>query len=259
MRGGRRAPALVQPAEPLGASRQQRGRDRSEGRAARAGGDSVAEREIRVSHNKLLVLGGTGGTGRTLIAQALDAGHDVTALVRDRARVPLNHARLRLVEGDLVDARSPLADAMRGQHAVISALGRGTSFRADGLIERSVPQILAAMQTNGVRRLIFTSAIGVGDSIRDAPLFSKLMIRLLLGDIYADKAAGEAFIRRSDLDWTLVQPAQLTNGPLTRRYRAGERLALRGIPRISRADVAHFLLGQLDDPTHIRKVVLLAY
>ena len=84
-------------------------------------------------------------------------------------------------------------------------------------------------------------------------------MRFLLKDIYADKIAGEALIRRSDLDWTLVQPPQLTNGPLTRKYRVGEHLELRGIPRISRADVAHFILSQLDDTTYVRKAALIAH
>jgi putative NADH-flavin reductase len=163
-----------------------------------------------------------------------------------------------VLAGSVTDAGSALAHAVRGQDAVISALGRGLSLKSDRLIQRSVPAILSAMQTNGVRRLIFTSAIGVGATIRDAPLFSRIMIRLLLSDIYADKAAGEELIRRSDLDWTIVQPAQLTNGPLTRTYRAGERLDLRGIPKIARADAAHFILRQLDDTAYVGKVALIA-
>jgi putative NADH-flavin reductase len=85
------------------------------------------------------------------------------------------------------------------------------------------------------------------------------MIRFLLSDIYADKAAGEELIRRSGLDWTIVQAAQLTNGPLTGRYRVGERVDLRGIPKISRADVAHCILSQLDHAAYIGKVVLVGY
>ena len=87
----------------------------------------------------------------------------------------------------------------------------------------------------------------------------RLMIRLPLRGIYADKVAGEAHIRDSDLDWTLVQPVQLTNGRLTRRYRAGERLPLWGMVTISRADTAHFMVDQLTDPRYIKKVALLAY
>jgi len=115
------------------------------------------------------------------------------------------------------------------------------------------------MRTHRVPRLIFTSAIGVGAAFQDAPLFSKLLIRLLLRDIYADKAVGEDLIRRSEVEWTIVQPAQLTDGPLTRKYQVAEDLKLRGMPKISRADAVHFLLSQLDDTTYVRKVVRIGY
>ena len=211
-----------------------------------------------MNSKKILILGATGATGQQVLSQALEAGYEVTAFVRNPGGMSVQHAGLRLIAGDVTDEKPGLAEAVRGQDAVISALGRGMSFKSTNLIQRSVPPILAAMQSERVRRLIFTSAIGVGSATGDLPLFSRMMIRFPLRDIYADKAAGEALIRRSGLEWTLVQPAQLTSGPLTRKYRAGERLELRGIPRISRADTAHFILRQLDDTTYIRKVVLIA-
>lgn len=208
---------------------------------------------------KLLVLGATGGTGQHIVRQALDASHEVTALVRNPANKLPAHQRLRVMIGGVVDDPLGLDRAMQGQDAVISALGRGRSLTSTNLMQRCVPPILAAMKTHGIRRLIFTSAIGVGETIRDAPLLSRIVIRVFLSSIYADKVAGEAEIQRSDLDWTLVQPAQLTDGPLTRSYRAGERLALRGLPKISRADTAHFIVSQVGDPTYHRKVVLVTY
>lgn len=206
---------------------------------------------------KLLILGATGGTGQHLLDQALAAGHDVTVLARDRRKLKTENARFRVVEGSVTDG-TVLNDAARGQDAVLSAIGRGHSFRPEALIERSVPNILAAMQANGVRRLVFTSAFGVGDAIRDLPLLPALFGRTLLRGIYADKAIGEALIRGSAVDWTIVQPAGLTNGPLTGSYRAAERLELRGIPTVSRADVAHCILQQLGKPGSIRKTLLVA-
>lgn len=208
---------------------------------------------------KLVILGATGGTGRQLVAQALEAGHHVTAYVRAPAKLPNPHERLRGVEGSVAEGAPGLAAAMREQDAVISTLGVGASLQSGGLIRRSVPAILSAMQSSGVRRLIFTSAIGVGDAARDAPLLSRIMIRLLLSDIYADKGTGEELIRRSNLDWTIVQPARLTDGPLTGTYRAGEGLKHRPIATIARADVAHFLLGQLGDAAYVRKTVRIGY
>lgn len=131
---------------------------------------------------KLLILGGTGGTGKQVVFQALEAGHDVTVLARDRAKVGPDRPQLHVIVGDLQNGVA-LAEAIRGQDAVISVIGRGYSFKSEHLIERTVPGIIGAME-----------AAGVG-----------------------------------------------TDGPLTRTYRSGERLALSGRPHISRADVAHFL------------------
>lgn len=206
---------------------------------------------------KMFVLGATGGTGREVVAQALDAGHDVTVLVRDPARLPAaTLERVRVFTGSVTDGESALAAAIRGQDAVISALGVGNSLKSGQLITRAVPAILQAMTSGGVRRLIFTSAYGVGVTWRDAPLVPRILMRTLLRDLYADKAVGEAMIRTSALDWTLVYPVTLTNGPRTGRYRYGERLSLSGVPSISRADVAEFLLTQLDDTRFVKKDVL---
>jgi putative NADH-flavin reductase len=212
-----------------------------------------------MGRKRLLVLGPTGGTGQQVVVQALEAGHEVTAFARSPEKLPVQHERLRRVAGRLPDDAALLADETRGQDAVISALGRGMSLKSEQLIQRSVPPILAGMQAHGVRRLIFTSAIGVGDAVRDVPFIPRLMARVMLKDLYADKVIGEELIRRSGLDWTILQPAHLTNGPLTGRYRAGERLNLRGAPKISRADVAHFIVSHLDDSEYIRKAVVLAY
>jgi putative NADH-flavin reductase len=147
---------------------------------------------------------------------------------------------------------------MLEQDAVISAIGRGLSFKSENLIERSVPAILVAMQTHGIRRLMFTSAMGVGATYSDAPVMPKLFFRTLLRGIYADKAIGEQMIRNSTLEWTIVQPVQLNDGPLTKKYRAGERLPLSGLPQVSRADTAHFILDRLHDPSTIGKTLILA-
>ena len=207
---------------------------------------------------KVLVLGATGGTGQQLVSQALQRGYHVTAFVRDPQGLTVSSDRLRVLTGSLISGNPALAAAVRGQDAVISTLGVGKSFKSGALIAESMSHIVRAMEGEGVRRLIFTSAFGVGDTYRDAPLVPRIFIRSLLRDVYRDKAAGEAELRRSTLDFTLVYPTGLVDGPLTGRCRAGERLALRGFPRISRADVAAFLLSQIDDYTYIRKGVLIS-
>jgi putative NADH-flavin reductase len=193
----------------------------------------------------VLVFGATGGTGRQVVEQARAAGHEVTAFTR-------------AAHGDVTADRDTVARALRGQDAVISTLGRGNSFRSHQLMSRSMDVILPAMEREGVRRLIVMSSLGVGDSYELAPLLPKIFFRLFLRYIYADKEIADDFVRRSSLDWTLVYAAKLTDGPLTGRYRAGERLELRGMPKISRADVAELIVKQLTDRTWLRKTVIVS-
>jgi len=165
---------------------------------------------------------------------------------------------LRVHIGDVLGEAGALATAVANQDAVISTLGVGNSFKSGGLIGRSAPALVAAMQAHGVRRLVFTSAFGVGATYRDTPLLPRVFNATLLRDIHADKQAGEAVIQASSLDWTIVYPVGLTDGPRTGAYRVGERLALSGFPRISRADVAELLVQQVADRSHVRKGVLIA-
>ena len=206
---------------------------------------------------KLLVLGATGGTGRQVVTHALDAGHDVTILVRNRGQAGLAPPRLRIVDGDVRNL-TQLGEAIRGQEAVISTLGRGKSFKSENVIAESVPAILAAMQSQDIKRLLFTSAIGVGDTFRDASLPMKIFARTLLRGIYADKIIGDDLIRKSGLDWTIVQPVGLTDGPLTKRYRVGEHLPLSGLASISRADTAHFIVDRIADQSTFKKTLIVA-
>jgi len=204
------------------------------------------------------LLGATGGTGRQVLAQALEAGASVTAVVRNPERLSATSVSARIVEGDIVREPSLLDDSLIGQDAVISTLGVGKSFKPAGLIACVAPAIVAAMQRRSVQRLVFTSAFGVGPTWSDTPLIPRMFMRTLLRKIYSDKAAGEVAIRNSSLDWTLVYPTGLTNGPRTSTFRMGEHLPLSGFPRISRADVAEALLKLLDDPSSIGKSILVS-
>jgi len=207
----------------------------------------------------ILVFGATGPTGQQVVKQALGQGHTVTAFVRNPATLPTNDKRVRVVIGDTTRDTPKVAEAMAGQEVVISALGRRSTFKSDHLIERSMQVIVPAMERAGVRRLILVSAFGVGESRRDAPLIPRIMYRVLLSDIFADKKAAEDNVRRSNLDWTVVYPMLLTDGPMTGAYRVGERLELHGLPKISRADVAHFILAEVGKRAFVRKVALISY
>lgn len=207
---------------------------------------------------RLGLFGATRGTGRHVLEMALAAGHQVTALVRDEP-AGLKREHLRVVRGDAVRDDDAIAEVVRGQDAVISALGRGRSFKSEGLIQNAAGRIAAAMQSERVSRLVFTSAFGLGDTREGIPFISRLFRDTLLRKIYADKEAGEAILKASSLNWTLVHPTRLTDGPRTGTYRVGERVPLEGAPSISRADVAEFLIQQIDDPTYMRKTVLVTY
>lgn len=207
----------------------------------------------------ILVFGATGPTGQQIVKQALGRGHRVTAFVRRPEALASTDGNLRTVTGDVTRDKLKVAEAMLGQELVISALGRGTSFRSDRLISRSMGVIVPAMAQAGVRRMILMSSFGVGESRRDAPLIPALMFRLLLRDVFADKLSAEEELRRSGLDWTIVHPVLLTNGPLTGRYRAAERLELHGMPKVSRADVAHFILAEAENPAFLHKAAVVSY
>lgn len=114
------------------------------------------------------------------------------------------------------------------------------------------------MQEHGVRRIIWESSLGVGETRGQlGPLYNWLLIPLLLRHAFADKERQEAIIRATSLEWTIVQPAALTNGPRTGTYRVGA-CAGRFFPTVSRADVAHFMIEELENPRHVRQVVLFA-
>jgi putative NADH-flavin reductase len=202
---------------------------------------------------RLLLLGATGLTGRQLLAQAIEQEHDITALVRDASRLTMKHPRLRILTGDATD---PVAveDALERRDAVLCTLGTRSprSFVSCDLMVASMRALLPAMKRRGVRRLILESALGVGLSAEHAPRSARLAFATVLRQMGKDKAAAEQQLRASGLDWTIVYPPSLTNGPLTADYRWGEALRLGGVPKISRADVAHFMLSQLDNATHGR-------
>ena len=208
---------------------------------------------------RLLVFGATGATGQEIVTQGLRQGHELTVFVRNPAKMTLRDDRLRVVIGGVPEEADAISAAVRGQHVVISALGVGNSLKSGNFISRAMRAIVPTMEREAVRRLIFMSALGVGDTLRDAPLLPRIMYRMLLSDLFADKADAERYLRESTLDWTLVYPVLLSNGPRTGQYRVGERLSLRGLPMISRADVADFILKQIQDSTYLRKGAAISY
>jgi putative NADH-flavin reductase len=208
---------------------------------------------------RLLIIGATGGTGRELVDQALELGHEVTALARTPQKLNINHGRLRVVEGDVLDAKA-VEQSVAGQDAVLCALGTRV-LRKNTIQSSGTRNIVSAMQTHGVRRLVLESSLDVGDSRGQLGFFFGTIVRpLLLRNIFADKEKQEQLVRDSPLDWIIVRPGYLTDGARTGKYRAGFPPDDRTIKRkISRADVAEFMLKQLTENAYLRKTPGLSY
>jgi uncharacterized protein YbjT (DUF2867 family) len=207
---------------------------------------------------RVTVFGATGRIGGQVVAQALDAGHKVTAVVRDRARLAHRHPYLDvLVVPGLTDPE-PLLPALDGSDAAISGVGPA-SPRDTRVASSTVRVILAALDRAGVRRFVAVSASPVGpvpdgDSWRNRRILYPVM-RTVLRAVYADLAVMEEEIRRSRTDWTVVRPPRLVNRPVTGRYRT---VVGGNVPRartMHHADVAHLMLSVLADPAMSRQVI----
>lgn len=205
---------------------------------------------------KLLVLGATGPTGHHVVERALEHGDEVTALARRPEALEPLAGRVAVVAGDATSTED-VARAMDGQDAAISALGRSTSVRADALFSRSAAAVTEAAATTDLKRLVWLSSYGVGDTFASASLPQKAMYTSFLRNIYADKAVSEKTLRAAGLDLTLVYPTTLTNGPAQGTYKVGDRLPMKGAPTISRADVGHFMHLAVHDPAWIGRDAVL--
>jgi putative NADH-flavin reductase len=209
---------------------------------------------------KLTILGATGATGACLTSQALAAGHDVTAVVRDPARLAgPAHPRLRVVTADIMNPAS-IAPAVEGADAVISAVGpRGTG--ATTVITDSVHSIIAAMDKTGTCRLLQVSGSIVtdeGESPYMRYLVKPMARRTFLRHVCADMHRGEEEIRDSDLDWTIFRPPALNGKAATGAYRTAIDRNLPHGFTVSRADLAACMLATLGDPASVHRHVAIA-
>ncbi|XYD11904.1 NAD(P)-binding oxidoreductase (plasmid) [Methylobacterium sp. NMS12] len=206
----------------------------------------------------VLVLGASKGIGLETVKAALAAGHGVRAFARSAAGIDLSDPGLERFTGDALDA-GDVANALEGIDVVVQALGVPVRdlLRPMRLFSDSTNVLVPAMERAGVSRLIAVTGFGAGDS-RDAitPL-QRLPFRLVFGHAYDDKDAQEMRIRRSGLAWTLVRPGVLTSAAATGRYQAlTEPASWRG-GLIGRADVAGYIVGQIAEPSHERRTVVL--
>jgi putative NADH-flavin reductase len=206
---------------------------------------------------KLIVFGANGGIGHHVVEQALEAGHTVTAMVRRPSSITIQHKNLIVCQGDVLKPET-IKEPMAGQEAVISAIG--TESRQPTVVySQGIANIMQAMQQARLKRLLCISATGLDPSRLWMRLIAKPILWTLFRESYSDLVRMEAEVKRSNLDWTLVRPPRLTDGPHTGHY---EFAINKHHPRgfiISRADVADYLVAQVNNPATFCSIVEVAY
>jgi putative NADH-flavin reductase len=209
---------------------------------------------------KVLIIGASHGIGLETVKAALRAGHNVRALARSAASIPIQDANLDKVSGNALD-RDAIRNALQDIDVVIQTLGVEFSprviFEGTTLFSESSRILVDAMKTAGVKRLIAVTGLGAGDSRGHGGLFYDAALFLLLKRVYDDKDVQEWIIKRSGLDWTIVRPGLLTDRPATGRYRVLTASRDWQAGTVSRADVADFLVRQVDDRALIGTTPLL--
>ena len=203
---------------------------------------------------RIAIFGATGDTGRQLVEQALAAGHYVVAYVRNPSKLNISHERLKVIQGELAD--EPLIEsAVSGADAVISALGpRGDSKNKP--ITHGMQNIIAAMKKRGVRRLIITSTLSAKDPNDPLNFKTKALVNLVkvtMHAAYEEIVSVAETVRNSDLDWTIVRLTMLNNNPKSGKVKAGNVGKGEVGTWISRADLAEFLLKQVQDTKYLRQ------
>ncbi|MEW6126599.1 MAG: SDR family oxidoreductase [Acidobacteriota bacterium] len=206
----------------------------------------------------LLIVGATGGTGRQLVKQALEQNQTVTAFVRNPAKLGLEHKNLSILQGDVTDFEA-VKRAVKNCDAVLSALGAPAKVK-DNVRSIGTRNIIRAMEETGVQRFICMTTLGIGDSREILPFYFKyLIVPLILKEAFADSERQENLIMQSRLNWTIVRPANLTDGARTGTYQHGFAATAKTKLKISRADVADFMLKQLNDDNYLRKTPGISY
>lgn len=206
---------------------------------------------------KVLVLGAGGKTGRAVVQQAVNAGHQVSAFVHHAGNYH-GPAGVVVKEGDATDADS-VAGAVAGQDAVINTIGGKTPYKSNITLEGDVAKaVIAAMQRHAVRRLLVTSSIGVRDSMANSTVLVRILTKTFLRGSTVDKAAMERDVEASGLDWTIARPAILVDDPATGDVQVFDPATGEKAHKITRADLAAWLVAQLDNNDHLHRAVTVA-
>ncbi|WP_442601905.1 NAD(P)-dependent oxidoreductase [Paenibacillus sp. KN14-4R] len=202
----------------------------------------------------IIVFGASGGTGQHFVQQALESGHQVTAFVRTLSNFNMTDPNLRVIVGDACDPEA-VTEAIANHDAVVSCLGSRGMGRTSVLTEMA-GHIVEGMNSSGVNRVLYVAAAGIYNEI---PGIVGMASKIFLRNVLADHRRAVEVIKSNNVNWTIARPLHLIDTPLTGKYRA----TIQGVPiggqKISRADVAHFLLHALPQKRHHKTSVGLAY
>ena len=208
----------------------------------------------------VLIVGASRGIGYETVKLALKAGHSVRAMARSATSIRVRDPKLEKLDSDALDQHT-IERALAGVDAVIQTLGVSPTpeliFNGTRLFSAATRILVNTMEASAVKRLICVTGLGAGDSRGHGGLLYDAALYLILGRIYADKDAQEWIVRRSRLDWTIVRPTVLTTGARTGTYRVLVDARDWRSGFISRADVADFLVKQIDDGGLIHKTPVL--
>lgn len=207
---------------------------------------------------KILVVGGTSGIGRQVVERGLARGHTMTALARRPQRLNLDDERLRVVQGDILNPASMIT-ALSGHDAVVVTVSVPPGFEPVTMFSEGIRNVLRAASAAAAVRVIAVTGIGAGDSRGHGGFYhDRIALGSYLRSMYEDKTREEALVRESGTDWTIVRPGFLTDGDALARYRVF--VSLDGVTSgsISRADVGHFIIAEIESPRHRRETLLVS-
>ncbi|HXC96896.1 MAG TPA: SDR family oxidoreductase [Edaphobacter sp.] len=209
------------------------------------------------------IFGASGVTGTLLTERSLAAGYNVTALVRRPAKFPLRN-KVRIIKGSIFDP-TPVHETIEGADVILSTLGAHSPFRNENLLPRAIPRIIETMRRTGVKRIIVLGSAGaLANSLDKQPAWRRWIIENVVYTTFlkwpvAEQIAQYTLLSKSNLDWTMLMPPMLTNSAPHGTYRIdADALPPKGV-RISRADVADFMMQQISNSKWIKKGVYLSW
>lgn len=199
----------------------------------------------------VLIFGATGPTGQELVKQALKKGHKITILARTPGKIALYNDKINIIKGDVLNY-DDVEKAMKGQDVVLSALGVKPPSR-EKVVGPGMKNIIKAMNKYNVKRLIVQSAFFMDEKVKKN-LFVKFLISTFMKGLYEDKSVQNKALKASSLNWTEVRPTMLTNGNKS-KYKIDVSPGM--FSKISRANVADFMLEQISDTAFLQKPVII--